>query len=141
MPIRPFAAAALGGMLTFTGGCATSQRPVLYPNAHLQAVGQATADRDINRCMQLAKQSGAAEGRAGRAAKNTAESATVGGAAGAAAGAVRGRTGEYAAAGAAGAGAARATHEILRSGEPDRLYRAFVNHCLRDRGYEPIGWR
>jgi hypothetical protein len=34
---------------------------VLYPNSHLQTVGQVRADRDIAECRQLALSSGVAE--------------------------------------------------------------------------------
>ena len=65
----------------------------------------------------------------------------MGGAAGGAAGAVVGRPGRGAAAGAAGAGAGTLTREVIRSGDPDPIFRSFVEKCLREKGYEPIGWR
>ena len=37
-------------------GCAHTQSPVLYPNAHLQQVGQEQAGRDIEACRELASQ-------------------------------------------------------------------------------------
>ena len=30
---------------------------------------------------------------------------------------------------------------LLRSRGPDAAYRAYLNRCLREFGYEPIGWR
>src|SRR5574338_1366231 len=42
-------------------GCATP-RPILYPNAHLQQVGQEAAKRDIAECEQMAKDAGASPG-------------------------------------------------------------------------------
>ena len=56
-------------------GCA-STRPVLYPNAHFNAVGAEAAARDIASCMDLAESAGAdAAGRdAGQAATRTAGS-------------------------------------------------------------------
>ena len=30
---------------------------------------------------------------------------------------------------------------LLRKDRPDSLHRAFVERCLRERGYDPIGWR
>ena len=39
-------------------GCATTQRPVLYPNAHLKNVGDAAAQRDIDACVGMAENSG-----------------------------------------------------------------------------------
>ena len=40
------------------GACASTQRPVLYPNAYLRSVGVAVAQRDIDECLQLADNSG-----------------------------------------------------------------------------------
>jgi hypothetical protein len=118
-----------------------AKRPVLYPNAHYYAVGQTVAQGDIDQCMQLARTHGADTDRSGRVAKNTAGGAAVGGAAGAAAGAVWGSAGRGAAAGAAGGAAAAMTRSIINSGEPDRVFRNFVEKCLRDKGYATIGWR
>ena len=60
-------------------GCA-STRPVLYPNAHFNAVGAEAAARDIASCMDLAESAGAdAAGRdAGQAATRTAGGAAGG---------------------------------------------------------------
>jgi hypothetical protein len=30
---------------------------------------------------------------------------------------------------------------LFRSREPDATYRSYVNRCLRDLGYDPVGWR
>ena len=60
-------------------GCA-STRPVLYPNAHFNAVGAEAAERDIASCMELAESAGAdaAGSDAGQAAARTAGGAAVG---------------------------------------------------------------
>jgi hypothetical protein len=117
------------------------KRPVLYPNAHLKQVGQEVAEADIDECIQLAKDYGADSKSGEKVVSQTAKGATVGGAAGAAIGAVKGDLGHGAAAGAAGGAAAAGAREILRSGDPDPVFKRFVEKCLRDRGYEPIGWR
>ena len=117
------------------------QRPVLYPNAHLQHVGKKTAESDIDACLQMAADYGAKEDRGTKVAKDTAKGAAVGGAAGTAVGAVTGNVGVGAAAGAAGSGAASMTRSIIKSGEPGPVYKKFVDQCLRDKGYQPIGWR
>ena len=74
-------------------------------------------------------------------AKDTA----VGGAFGAAVGAVGGAIVGSAGRGAAVGGATGATAGILRglfkSSEPDPVYRSFVEKCLREKGYEPMGWK
>ena len=46
-----------------------------------------------------------------------------------------------AAAGAAGGGAASMTRSMINSGKPDPVFKRFVEQCLRDKGYLPIGWR
>lgn len=130
----------LTGMLLVAGACA-QQRPVLYPNAHLQYVGKEAAVADTDECIQLAIDYGAKEDSGTRVAKDTAKGAAVGGAAGTAVGAVTGNVGRGAAAGAAGGGAASMTRSMLKSGKPDPVLKKFVEQCLRDKGYQPIGWR
>ena len=117
------------------------QRPVLYPNAHYKYVGKEIAEADTDECIQLAIDFGARENRGTRVAKDTATGAAVGGAAGTAVGAVTGNVGRGAAAGAAGGGAASMTRSMLNSGKPDPVFKKFVEQCLRDKGYQPIGWR
>ena len=121
-------------------GCA-AKRPVLYPNAQLERVGAAVAQRDIDACIALAKAGGADTDREGRVAGSTAAGAVVGGATGAATGAVLGNAGRGAGAGAAGGAAAGLFRGLFRAREPDPVHRAWVEKCLRDRGYEPVGWK
>lgn len=117
------------------------QRPVLYPNAHLERVGKSAAEDDIDACIRLATDYGAKEDSGMKVAKDTGTGAAIGGAAGAAVGAVTGNLGRGAAAGAAGGGAAAMTRSALNSGKPDPVFKNFVEQCLRDKGYQPIGWR
>jgi outer membrane lipoprotein SlyB len=122
-------------------GCA-QQRPVLYPNSHLAYVGHEKAQADIDTCMHLAKKYGAGENKGKKIAGDTAAGAAVGAAAGAAIGAVLGNNvGRAAGVGAAGAGAATLTRKTIDSGEPDPLFRRFVEKCLHEKGYETIGWQ
>jgi len=120
---------------------ACTKKPVLYPNATYHRGGPEIAEEEIERCIDFAEEMGARSGRAGRVAGSTAGSAATGGAAGAAAGAVRGHAGTGAAMGAAGAAAGGFVRGLLRWREPDPVERRFVERCLRERGYEPIGWR
>jgi outer membrane lipoprotein SlyB len=120
---------------------ACTKKPVLYPNATYQRMGKKIAEKDIDLCMDWAEEMGARTNRAGRVAGQTAGSAATGAAAGAAAGAVRGRPGLGAATGAAGAAAGGLVHGLLHSREPDAVERRFVEQCLRERGYQPVGWR
>jgi outer membrane lipoprotein SlyB len=121
-------------------GCA-QQRPVLYPNPYFKTVGQERAEADINECIGLASEHGAKGDAGQQVAKDTAEGGAIGGAVGAGVGAVLGSVGRGAAAGAAGGAAGALTRGLFRSGEPDSVFRGFVDRCLREKGYEPIGWR
>ena len=121
-------------------GC-SQKRPVLYPNSHLQYVGKEAAEADINDCIQLAKDYGVDSDKGTEIAKSSAKGAAVGAATGAAVGAVTGNLGRAAAAGAAGGAAAGGTRQALRSGDPDPVFKRFVEKCLKDKGYHPIGWK
>ncbi len=130
-----------GMAIAFIVSSCASQRPVLYPDAYLMDVGEETAQQDVDACIRLAYDHGAAEQQGGKVARDTAESAVVGGATGAVVGAVIGSGSKGAAAGAAGGGVATLTRGLFRSREADPLFRSFVDRCLRERGYTPIGWR
>jgi hypothetical protein len=129
----------LGTLLAAALGCGTKQ-PVLYPNAQLQKVGSAAAQADIAECTTLAREYVKAN-PTGEAARRTGEGAVVGGATGAAAGAVLGSAGRGAGAGAAGGATAGFLHWLFGARDPDPLERAYVETCLRERGYHPMGWR
>jgi len=130
----------LAALLTLVAGCA-DKRPVLYPNATLEHRGQQAAEADIDDCIQLAKEHGAEGDKGEEVAKKTGKGAAVGGAVGAAVGAVTGNFGKGAAAGAAGGAAGGVTRGLFESGEPDPVMKRFVERCLRDKGYDPIGWK
>jgi hypothetical protein len=126
-----------------------AQRPALYPNAQLKRVGTSTAERDVDECMRHADESVGSGAEADKtlesAGVGAGTGATVGAAGGAAGGAVVGRAGRWAAIGAAGGGAAGATraiiYEMFRKRGPSPVYKNFVNRCLREKGYDPIGWQ
>jgi hypothetical protein len=137
----PVAWIALAVAATALAGCA-SQRPVLYPNAKYKQAGDAAARRDVDDCMRLAEQAGASHGGGERAVRSGATGAAVGGVTGAVAGAIGGRNVlDSAAAGAAVGGAAAGTHGAIRSDEPGDIHKNFVQRCLRERGYDVIGWQ
>jgi len=129
-------------------GCA-SARPVYYPNATLEQMGEDGAEADYAECLARAEESGAGASdaeRAGEIAADTTGRAGAGGAAGAVGGAIRGSNVGIGAA--VGAGVA-ATFGLVRTSfrwlfganEPDRIERRFVERCLAERGYDVIGWR
>jgi len=126
-------------LLAGISGCA-GKRPVLYPNDHLYAVGRETADEEIADCMRLAK---ADVGRGGEGVPigEAAIEGATGAATGAAGGAVVGRAGTGAAIGAAAGSTRGLMRGLFRKREPDATYQSYVNRCLRERGYDPIGWR
>jgi hypothetical protein len=130
----------VGAVLFALSGCAT-QRPVLYPNAKYNQVGPDVAQRDVDDCIRLAEQHGVSHSGGEKVARSGAEGAAVGGAAGTAAGAVRGNVGQGAAVGAAAGAAGAATRGAIHSGEPGSVYKGFVQRCLRERGYDVIGWK
>ena len=122
-------------------GC-SSPEPVLYPNAHLERVGTVAADRDIDDCRARAEAYGASakDGTAGTVAGSTAIGGGAGAAVGAAGGAVLGRPGRGAAVGAATGATGGFLRGLFKRREPSQVHKRFVEKCLRDRGYEPIGW-
>jgi len=122
-------------------GCA-STRPVLYPNEHFNTVGAEAAERDIESCIELAESAGAdAEGNdAGQAAASTAGGAAVGAASGAVGGAIAGAAGSGSAIGAASGATAGLLYWIFSKPERSPAFENFVNRCLQERGYEPVGW-
>jgi hypothetical protein len=121
-------------------GCASTQRPVLYPNAYLKSVGDAVAQRDIDQCLQLASSSGLSKSN-NQVVKHGAEGAAVGVAAGTVGTlATGGNVGTGAAAGAAIGATAGAVHGAFRN-DANPTYRNFAQRCLQDRGYDVIGWQ
>ena len=120
-------------------GCAT-QKPVLYPNAYYEKAGASQAEADIEECSLNAHKYVDSN-----PTKEVAKDTAVGGAFGAAVGAVGGAITGSAGAGAAIGGATGATAGLLRglfnAPEPNPLYKSFVEKCLREKGYEPMGWK
>jgi outer membrane lipoprotein SlyB len=119
-------------------GCA-SQSPVLYPNAYLKSVGETQAQTDIEDCCKMA----------GEYVKNNPGAKVVGGVivggaggaiVGGAVGAVTGSIGRGAAIGGVAGATSGLIRGIYKASQPSPVYKAFVNHCLRDKGYEPLGW-
>lgn len=119
-------------------GCA-HQRPVLYPNSTLSQRGEEAGDAAIEACMHRAEASGLDYAKGG-VVRRTAESGAVGGAGGAVAGAIYGSIGRGAAAGAAGGATAGLIRGLFDRNDPAPVYRNFVNRCLAEQGYEPVGW-
>ena len=101
---------------------ACSHQPILYPNAHLNQVGQDTANNDIKACRQVATTAGRGPG-VGKVG-SVAEHAAMGAGAGAASGAVWGFI-----------------SSVFSPAPPNPTYVAVVDHCLSERGYQVAGWK
>ncbi|GJL64060.1 MAG: hypothetical protein NPIRA04_27140 [Nitrospirales bacterium] len=122
-------------------GC-SGPRPVLYPNQALQDSGEEQAEQDISVCEELAEEY-VSKGSAGEhVAGQTVGGGAVGAASGAVGGAIAGNVGLGSAIGAAVGATQGLLRGIFSSGgaEASPTYRKFVNRCLKEKGYEPIGW-
>jgi outer membrane lipoprotein SlyB len=120
-------------------GCA-SRGPVLYPNAYLKSVGEEKAFSDIDECKSKADafiQSSVGKETVKSTAAGSAAGTVIGGAAGAVTGNIAGSAGVGAATGAA----AGLVHGIAKGSQPSPLYKGYVDKCLREKGYEVIGWK
>lgn len=126
-------------MAFLLSACATPG-PVLYPNTHLKKVGEEQARRDIAECEELADVYTRSEG-AKDVAANTAGGATAGAVVGGAVGAAAGNFGRGLGIGAAGGAASGLVRGAVKVSRPSPVYKRFVERCLRERGYEPIGWQ
>jgi outer membrane lipoprotein SlyB len=147
---RTLAAAAAICCAAVTMGCAstgpgsTQARPVLYPNAAFNRMGDAAARAEVDRCMSMATQAVSAEAhsdtarKAGQAAATVAVAAAVGSL-------VSGGNARTAAQNAAGsaatAGATVATAGAFEAGKANPTHRAFVQRCVTEKGLEIIGWQ
>jgi outer membrane lipoprotein SlyB len=130
----------VSAILVSSLACA-AKRPVLYPNAQLEAAGTDAAQQDIDDCLQKAAAAGYTSNSGGQVAGSTAVGAATGAAFGAAVGAVAGRAGTGAAMGAAGGGTSGLIRGLFGSRNLDPVQRQFVDQCLKDKGYEVIGWQ
>ena len=123
-----------------TLGC-TTPAPVLYPNAHLERVGEAQSKRDIAYCETLANEYVHNPSQVKEAAKYGVGGAAGGAALGAIGGAIGGDAGEGAAIGAAVGAAGGILAGLYQSNKPNPTYEEFVDHCLARHGYEVVGWQ
>ncbi|MCX5814565.1 MAG: cell envelope biogenesis protein OmpA [Proteobacteria bacterium] len=120
-------------------GC-SAKGPVLYPNTYLKSVGEEKALRDINECKNNADAyitSSAGKEALKSTAGGSAAGALIGGAAGAVTGDIAGSAGIGAVTGAASG----LLYGLAKGSEPSPVYKSFVEKCLREKGYEVIGWQ
>lgn len=133
---------ALGSVLVFSClACGAGKHPILAPNEHLQGMTPDAVQRDIDECLRLAKEAGPGAARGKQIAGRTAGGAAVGAASGAVAGAISGGAGLGAAAGAAGGATAGLLSGLFTSSDLDAAQQRYAEDCLRQKGYDPVGWR
>lgn len=127
-----------------SGSGSPSAKPVFYPNATLNRVGEAKAREEAQVCMERAQAAGLTpEEQTNAVAHGAAKGAAVGGVAGVVGAVVRGRglerAVEHGAAGAAVGGSAGAVAGAFKE-KPSSTYRHYVQRCLVDKGFDVIGW-
>lgn len=139
--VEPLRIVSIGIFCGLLAACATS-KPVIYPNAHSQSVGQAQVESDIAECRQMAENAGASsyKGQGGNAARAAVRGGAVGAATGAVGGAIGGNAARGAGIGAASGATASLLHRLLADPSPNPAFRNFVQRCLSDRGYDLAGW-
>jgi outer membrane lipoprotein SlyB len=132
---------AISFVIVFSCLACAAKRPLLAPNEHLQEIGPEAAQSDVDECIRLSTEAGPGAARGKQIAGQTAGGAAVGAAAGAVAGVISGGPGLGAAAGAAGGATAGLLRGLFGSNELDAGQKRYVEDCLRQKGYNPIGWR
>lgn len=127
-----------------TGPGSPSARPVLYPNAAFNRMGEARALQEVDACTGRAQAAGLTpEEKNNATARRAGQGAATVGAAAAVGALVTGRdTQGVVRAGATGAavgGAAGAVSGAMQE-KPSSTYRHFVQRCLSEKGLDVIGW-
>ncbi|MEE9425473.1 MAG: hypothetical protein V3V18_10920 [Methylococcales bacterium] len=121
-------------------GC--TNRPVLYPNEQFEQNGPQAADNTIEECEELASESGISnvQHNAKRTATHGAKGAALGAVSGAIGGAISGGVGIGTVIGAASGAAVGIVSGLIGSDYASPTYQQFVNSCLKERGYDVVGW-
>lgn len=123
-------------------GCSSApSHPILYPNNKYTSVGETEAQTDIDQCMQMATSHGVKTTADGKIVEKSATGAAVAGASAGAWGLVRGDAGERALAGAAAGAAGGAVKGVIDSNQTSPVFKNFTQRCLRNMGYEVVGWQ
>lgn len=131
-------------VLSSLAACAGPE-PLLRSNTQLQLYGKEAGEREAAVCGLKAERAGLEHGtnRSGNAGAGLALGVVGGAAVGASTGLIGGPTGV--AIGAAAGGAVGGVLGLLagtyKSLEPRQEYAAFVERCLKDKGYETAGWQ
>ena len=128
-----------------SGAGSASARPVLYPNATLNRVGDAQGRMEVNACLSRAQAAGLSPSQnSNEVGRRAGEGAAVAGVASAIGALISGRGGEgllrAGATGAAVGGSAGAVSGAFHNDRPNGIYRSFVQRCLSEKGFDVIGW-
>ena len=147
----PIFSLCAGAATLVLAGCASSgagsasARPVLYPNATLNRVGDAQGRMEVNACLSRAQAAGLSPSQnSNEVGRRAGEGAAVAGVASAIGALISGRGGEgllrAGATGAAVGGSAGAVSGAFHNDRPNGVYRSFVQRCLSEKGFDVIGW-
>ena len=127
-----------------TGPNSPSAKPVLYPNATLNRVGEAQGRAEVDGCMSRALQAGLTpDQKTNEVGRRAGEGAATAGVASAVGALITGRSSDVLRAGATGAaigGSAGAVSGAFHNDKPNATYRQFVQRCLSEKGFDVIGW-
>ena len=139
------AALALLAGCASSGAGSASARPVLYPNATLNRVGDAQGRMEVSACLSRAQASGLSPSQNNNeVGRRAGEGAAVAGVASAIGALITGRGAEgllrAGATGAAVGGSAGAVSGAFHNDRPNGVYRSFVQRCLSEKGFDVIGW-
>lgn len=136
--------AAIPLLLSGLMACAGPE-PILRANTQLQLYGKEAAEREAAMCGVRAERAGLQHGtnRSGNAGVGVALGVVGGAAVGASTGLIGGPTGIAigAAAGGAVGGLLGGLAGMYKPLEPRQEYAAFVERCLKEKGYETAGWQ
>lgn len=126
------------------GANSPSARPVLYPNATQNRMGEARAQDQIDACMASARSAGLNPAEENNdISRRAGQGATLSGVAAAVGALVTGRGLDGAvrsgAAGAVVGGSVGAASGAMNQ-RPSSLFRNYVQRCMADRGLDVIGW-
>ena len=138
---RPRLPLALVVLAWVASAACAPKRPVLYPNQQYQNAGIEVSQADIDTCMRMAETGVGDKNNAANTAGRTVIGAGAGAAVGAVGGAITGNAGTGAAVSAATGGTLGLFSGLWGTREHDPTYMAYVDTCLREKGYQPIGWK
>lgn len=128
-----------------TGSRSPDARPVLYPNAAYKEFGEAHAQDEVDLCISAARRAGLTPDEKDNAVGHSAaKGAAVVGTAATVGALVRGRGVDSAiGSGVRGAAVGGATGAVVGAFQekPNTTYRNFVQRCMREKGFDVIGWQ